>query len=105
MGRLQRAWILAALLVNPGWAAASFSEIYVFGDSLSDNGTLAGAVDVDLPSPWSSEPPDFNRISNGPVAVERLASSLGLSLTPALHLDATGFLPRLQAQHSPLVSG
>lgn len=93
MERLQRALILSVLLVNPGWAAASFSEIYVFGDSLSDNGTLAGAVNVDLLSPWSSEPPNFNRISNGPVAVERLATSLGLSLNPALHLDATVFLP------------
>lgn len=92
MRRLQRAWILAVLLFGPGWVAA-FSEIYVFGDSLSDNGTLAGAVDLDLPAPWSSEPSDFNRISNGPVAVERLATRLGLSLNPALHLDATGFPP------------
>lgn len=59
----------AAVLV----AAAPFTGLVVFGDSLSDNGNLFAAFGV----------PGFpyyqGRFSNGPVAVEHLASGLGLN--------------------------
>ena len=79
------AWLLISLLLATTGAWAAFSSIYVFGDSLSDNGTVAGTVNVDFPFPYSSIPAqDINRVSNGPVAVEVLASQLGLPLNPSL---------------------
>jgi outer membrane lipase/esterase len=59
----------AALLATglaPGQAtsAGTFTEIFVFGDSLSDNGNAG-------------------RFSNGPVWVEHLATRLGLTLRPS----------------------
>jgi phospholipase/lecithinase/hemolysin len=55
-------------------AAAAYSGIYVFGDSLSDNGNLFAATGYP-PSPYWN-----GRFSNGPVAVENLASGLGVTL-------------------------
>lgn len=61
--------------------AADFGRIVVFGDSLSDQGNLASVVG-DFP-----QPPFYNnRVSNGPVAVEIMASELGRTLAPSLHL-------------------
>ncbi|HHI94238.1 MAG TPA: hypothetical protein ENK04_12110 [Gammaproteobacteria bacterium] len=70
------------LLVLSNWAQAevSFSQVYVFGDSLSDTGNL-GSIVGDLPPPFY-----MNRISNGPVAVETLAARLGLTAEASLHL-------------------
>ena len=68
--------LVAALSVN----AQNYSNIYVFGDSLSDNGNLRAVA------------PDQtygDRFTNGPVAVEVLAAGLGLSLSPSLHLLQT----------------
>ncbi len=79
------ALLLSGFIVIPGSAWAAFSSIYVFGDSLSDNGTAADFANVDFPSPYSSIPAqDINRVSNGPVAVEVLADRLGLPLNPSL---------------------
>lgn len=79
------AWLLISLLLTTTGARAAFSSIYVFGDSLSDNGTAADAANIDFPFPYSSIPAqDINRVSNGPVAVEVLASQLGLPLNPSL---------------------
>jgi phospholipase/lecithinase/hemolysin len=75
---------LSALMVIGGNAwAAPFSALYTFGDSLSDagdspfavmslNNTLGGICDPTHPCP----PYDGGRISNGPVASERLAVAL-----------------------------
>lgn len=63
-------------------AAGPFSSMYVFGDSLSDTGntniaaSLAGFPGV---FPDSSQPYAGGRFSNGPLWVEDLAVSLGLS--------------------------
>jgi phospholipase/lecithinase/hemolysin len=68
--------LVTALHVN----AQEFSNIYVFGDSLSDNGNLRAIA------------PDQtygDRFTNGPVAVEVLAAGLGFTLTPSLHLLQT----------------
>jgi len=51
------------------------SQVVVLGDSLSDNGNLCGAIGYP-PSP----PYWLGRSSNGPVAVEYLAQSLGVLL-------------------------
>jgi phospholipase/lecithinase/hemolysin len=59
-------------------SAADFSAEYVFGDSLSDNGNLA-SIGVKF-----TDPPSFHdSFTNGPVAVQLLAQSLGLSANPS----------------------
>lgn len=54
--------------------ADSFSAVFVYGDSLSDNGNLF-AISGLPPAPYYS-----GRFSNGPVAVEQLAVQLGVPL-------------------------
>ncbi len=71
---------IAVVLATPLTAEAfSFSNMYVFGDSLVDAGrlyTLTGGT-------YPLSPPYFNgRFSNGPVWVETLASQLGLPANP-----------------------
>jgi cholinesterase len=54
--------------------ADSYSAVFAYGDSLSDNGNLFAAIGYP-PAPY------FNgRFSNGPVAVEQLAAQLGAPL-------------------------
>lgn len=83
------------------------SNLFVLGDSLSDVGNAAGAADyllsvvLDPPTVGLCNPADVlvarrrcddlyyrqSRVSNGPVAVEHLATHFGLgSLRPSLHL-------------------
>lgn len=66
------AWVAAA-------AASPYTSITVFGDSLSDGGNAYAYTGNNFPPA-----PYAQRFSNGPVAVERLAANLGLSLTPSL---------------------
>lgn len=73
----------AAMLVASSSTALAgpFSALYVFGDSLSDNGnlsTFAGGLGLTAPV----TPYDPQSASNGNVAAEYLAQALGLSLTP-----------------------
>lgn len=75
---------LAVLLFVPALAPASpFSRLIVFGDSMSDNGNVAAATGVYPPAPYA------NRFSNGPVAVEYMASALGLPLVDFAYGGAT----------------
>ncbi len=75
--------LLPVVLVFSSWANAdsSYTQVYVFGDSLSDTGNLA-SVTGDFPSP----PFYMNRVSNGAVAVEILANKMGLTALASLHL-------------------
>ena len=74
LGRLTGLLFAAAVLAAPAQAAPSFSGLYVFGDSLSDNGNLYALTGGAIPAApyWNG------RFSNGPVAVEVLAAGLGL---------------------------
>src|SRR6476659_6485546 len=56
-------------------AAGPFSNLVVFGDSLSDVGNIAQAPFINEPGPyyWNG------RFSNGPVYAETLATGLGLA--------------------------
>ena len=63
------------------FASEQYSKVYIFGDSLSDNGNLSSIVGP-LPNPPYFE----NRISNGPVMVEVLASLLGTKALPSFYL-------------------
>ncbi len=78
----QRALLLITLLASPAvWADESYSNIFIFGDSLSDTGNLA-SIAGDFPNP-----PFFNnRMSNGPVALEVVASTLNLKADASLYL-------------------
>lgn len=79
---------LAALLVLVclvPTASASYSTVVVFGDSLSDNGNLYTASGGTYPPP-----PYYNgRRSDGLLAVEYLATSLGASLVDFAWIGAT----------------
>lgn len=64
-------------------ALASFDAVVVYGDSLSDNGNLYGVAGI------PGAPYYQGRRSNGPVAVEYLASSLGVPLVDYAWVGAT----------------
>ncbi len=57
--------------------AGPFSNLYVFGDSLSDTGNLLGTGNT-RPFPFAG-PYSGDRFSNGPLWIEHLAQGLGLS--------------------------
>ena len=72
------------LLINsldmiPAFAqSADYSNLIIFGDSISDTGN---AAILDLPFPFYE-----NRISDGPIAVDLIANALGLSSERSEHL-------------------
>ena len=78
--------ILSTSLLSLGLAstasAVNYSNLYVFGDSLSDTGNL---------QTFSQDPQVPSRFTNGPVAVEVLAAQLGLSISNALHLTGAQY--------------
>ena len=59
-------------------SAMSVNNIFVFGDSLSDGGNVYNTTGKLFPPP-----PYAQRFSNGPVAVEQLASMAGVNLLPS----------------------
>ncbi|QDU72821.1 SGNH/GDSL hydrolase family protein [Mucisphaera calidilacus] len=77
-----RTWMaLAVSTTLTASAAADYSELIVFGDSLSDVGNFFAASAGTFPV----SPPYANgRFSNGPVWVEGFASGLGLTTSPSL---------------------
>ncbi|MBD2456969.1 SGNH/GDSL hydrolase family protein [Nostoc sp. FACHB-87] len=81
--RLLAAGFVVVSLVLPQKAlAANFSQLYVFGDSLSDTGNVFNATGGTFPA----SPPYFNgRFSNGPLWLEYFGNQLGLN--PALITD------------------
>jgi outer membrane lipase/esterase len=73
-----RALFLPLILSLPLLATAGpFSNLYIFGDSLSDTGNLLG-TGTTRPLPFAG-PYMGDRFSNGPLWVEHLAQGLGLS--------------------------
>ena len=58
-------------------SAGPITSLYVVGDSLSDSGNAFILTAGFPPAPYAQ------RASNGPVAVERLAADLGVTLTPS----------------------
>jgi phospholipase/lecithinase/hemolysin len=79
-----RATVTAAALVGYSIvahaAASSFDAIYVFGDSYSDVGNISIATGGAVPGPLYYN----GRFSNGPIWVEHIAGTYGLTLTPSL---------------------
>ncbi len=81
LSRLALTLTLVLAVSMPAQAAmAAYSDIFVFGDSLSETGNYeaAGAGALAYPPPYAS-----GRFSNGPVWVEHLAGSLGLAVSPS----------------------
>lgn len=62
--------------------ASSFSNIYAFGDSLTDTGNIFNASGNTFPPP----PYDNGRFSNGDIWVEYLAQKLNLQIQPSTNL-------------------
>lgn len=95
---LAGALIVAQLLPAAALAMPSYSNLFVFGDSLSDSGNNAIVFDALSGSPGALRTPTptanpvliptypyaSDRYSNGPVWVEQLASNLGLSALPSM---------------------
>jgi outer membrane lipase/esterase len=77
--------LVAPLLVSlPLFAAAGpFTNMYVFGDSLSDTGNLSIATGGFYPAAGTGQPYAPGRFSNGPLWVEGLAAGLGLAADAA----------------------
>ncbi len=72
-------FLILILLAHP-LVAGPFSDLYVFGDSLSDVGNVSHNVVGLLPGPAYFD----GRFSNGPVYAERLSIELGFgTLTPS----------------------
>jgi phospholipase/lecithinase/hemolysin len=71
--------LLTASLCAP--AMAGYSQMIVFGDSLSDNGNLYALTQAVTGTGSPGVPYYEGRFSNGTVAVENMASTLGLGLT------------------------
>ncbi|MBI1396694.1 MAG: PEP-CTERM sorting domain-containing protein [Betaproteobacteria bacterium] len=80
------AGVVLALVVGaaPATAASSFDQMFVFGDSLSDNGNLFQMTQVIPGLGLPPSPPYAQRLSNGPVAAEHLAAMFGITLAPSL---------------------
>ena len=87
--------LFAALLLASGPAlSATYSAVYVFGDSLSDRGNLAetGYVQTAAGLPvnnYPNPPSNHDSFTNGPVAAQVLAQSYGLNADPSVFV--TGF--------------
>jgi phospholipase/lecithinase/hemolysin len=79
--------------------AATFNQIYAFGDSLTDNGNLfAASGDTFPPYPYYE-----GRISNGPVWVEYLAKDWGIKLNDFAYAGATTGTQNVVNQQYPQI--
>ena len=76
------------LLLSLNASAFPFSDIFAFGDSLTDSGNVASVPGtVARPVPFLGAAPSYyssGRFSNGPVWVENVAVALGVRAAPVL---------------------
>jgi len=75
------------LLVGLSSVANAFSDVFVFGDSLSDSGAFSGL----FPAACPAAPYAGCRFSNGPTWAENLATDLGLSADTAYGGGGTNY--------------
>lgn len=121
----RNALALLLLTLAPLYAwAYPYSQVFVLGDSLSDNGNaaiatlaLGGTLAAPPFDPVPSAPYAISgRLTNGPVWIEYLASDLGHNLAPSLAggtdfafggariLQGATPIPALQTQYAQLLS-
>jgi phospholipase/lecithinase/hemolysin len=75
-------FVLFSFLLPLKAAAATFTQMYVFGDSLSDPGNVFNAT-LQATGAGSPPPPYFDgRFSNGPNWIDYLGQNLNLNSTP-----------------------
>jgi len=82
---LRIVFVGSLLALGANSAGAAYLSLYAFGDSLSDAGNsyiIAG---------YPPSPPYAQRFSNGPVAVEQLATNLGIAGFKASALGGTDY--------------
>lgn len=90
MKKIKSTFLLSLYVLVLAWLTPEsvlgneFTAIYVFGDSLSDNGNLKSTDPTPFQSPYLAD----GRFTNGPVAVEQLAEHLDLALDPATERGA-----------------
>jgi len=92
MKRSLLGWLCVVIcLVSASGASAGYSNLFIFGDSLSDSGNNAAVLAPNVtPVPISDNSfiPTFpyasGHYTNGPVWAQSFASSLGLSANPSL---------------------
>ena len=92
-------FLFTALLLPIRTPAESLSSIVVYGDSLSDNGNLFAATGQ------PGAPYYAGRRSNGPVAVEQMATRLGVPLIDYAWIGATTGIGNYADQGSATTSG
>jgi len=84
--RLRDLGMTGLMLILPITALAAshpaFDAIYVFGDSYSDVGNVFLASNGTIPSP--AEGYYQGRFSNGPIWIDHLAGTYGVTITPSL---------------------
>ncbi|BDI17260.1 esterase [Nostoc cf. commune SO-36] len=83
-------FVLFSFMLPTKASAASFDQLYIFGDSLSDQGNVFNATEETFP-PRSSY--FEGRFSDGPLWVDYLASQLGLKPTLLTDIDFTTIPP------------
>lgn len=81
---------LAASLFVPIQAAAQFSQLVVFGDSLSDTGRLYAAIGKAVPPSPPYGDGFVGRFTNGRVWADYVAEALGLGLSTSFAPGGTG---------------
>ena len=76
--------LFAALWNASGAAAASFTDMVVIGDSLSDQGNVFTLTSGTIPPAEYTDGTNFGRFTNGRNYVDYLSSALSLTITPSL---------------------
>ncbi len=79
---------IAATLISDRVFATTYSQLVVYGDSLSDLGRRSFAATGGIAPPYGSV--TDGRFSNGPLWVEYLANSLGIATTPTTNFAVGG---------------
>ena len=82
-------------------AQSPYSNVYVFGDSISDRGRIPGLLLQQNPNFPPGElfpkPPYFDaRFSNGPTYAELLPGLIGAAVNPGLNFAVGGALTNTQ---------
>ena len=77
-----RSLVATAALLAGSWfavpgTAAAYTDVVIFGDSLSDTGNVLSLTTALAPPPFPNYPGAPGRFSNGPVWTEYLATGLG----------------------------